>query len=66
VSAEQAENLEKATKMQSITRLWFRYRARRITASRFKAAVSTNADQPSRSLIKAICYPESANQLGKQ
>ena len=59
VSVEQAENLEQATRMQSKSRLWFRYRAGRITASRFKAAVSTDADNPSPSLIKAICYPGS-------
>ena len=29
------------------------------TASRLKAAVSTNIAQPSQSLIKAVCYPES-------
>ena len=30
-----------------------------MTASRLKAAVSTNIAQPSQSLIKAVCYPES-------
>ena len=29
----------------------------RVTASKFKAACSTNADKPSKSLIKLICYP---------
>ena len=32
-------------------------RAGRVTASKFKAACSTNPDKPSKSLIKMICYP---------
>ena len=32
-------------------------RAGRVSASKFKAACSTNPDKPSKSLIKMICYP---------
>ena len=58
ITAEYANMLEKATKSQSNSTLWFRHRAGRITASRFKAAAHTNIAEPSKSLIRAICYPE--------
>ena len=59
VTHQQATSLEKITRKQSNSKVWFRHRAGRITASRFKAASSTNIALPSQSLIKAICYPES-------
>ena len=52
VTSEQARVLEEATKNQSLCKLWFQYRAGRITASLLKAAVHTDAGQPSQSLIK--------------
>ena len=36
------------------SKLWFQYRAGRITASLLKAAVHTDAGQPSQSLIKKV------------
>ena len=59
VTIEQAVDLEKETRKQSMSRLWFHYRVGRITASKFKSAACTDPAQPSQSLIKAICYPES-------
>jgi len=59
VTKEQAINLEKETRKQAKSRMWFNYRAGRITASKLKSAVCTDPSQPSQSLIKAICYPES-------
>ncbi|XP_046856173.1 uncharacterized protein LOC124449282 [Xenia sp. Carnegie-2017] len=35
-----------------------KFRAGRVTASRFKAACRTNRDSPSKSLITSICYPK--------
>ena len=58
VSVEQAKSVEILTKNQSNSKLWFRYRAGRITASNFKGVVHTDISQPSQSLIKRICYPE--------
>ena len=55
ITAEQAKNLEAATRKQTLSKLWFRYR---VTASKFKAAAHTDLTQPSQSLIKSICYPE--------
>lgn len=59
ITAEQAVRLEEITRKQSNSKTWFRFRAGRVTASKFKAAASTNVAQPSQSLIKQICYPES-------
>ena len=59
VTKEQAQELEEVTRNQSLSKLWFQYRAGRVTASMLKAAVHTDATQPSQSLIKKICYPES-------
>ena len=58
ITQEQAKNVEVATRAQALSKVWFRYRTGRITASRFKAAAHTDPLQPSKSLIKAVCYPE--------
>lgn len=58
ITPEQARNIEVITRAQALSKVWFRYRAGRVTASRFKAAVHTNPLKPSKSLIKAVCYPE--------
>ena len=58
VSSEQSSMVEQHTRDQAKSRLWFYHRAGRITASKFKAAVHTDAAMPSQSLIKSICYPE--------
>ena len=59
VTEQQAVNLEKETRAQSKSKLWFRHRAGRVTASRFKSVLSTDLARPSQSLVKSICYPES-------
>ena len=59
ITTEQAKRLHEETQKQSESKLWFRHRAGRVTASRFKAAAHTNPDNPSQSLIKEICYPTS-------
>ncbi len=58
VSTVQARHIQIATQNQAQSRVWFIYRAGRVTASRFKSAVCTNVAQPSQSLIKTICYPD--------
>ena len=52
------DHLEMVTRNQSKSRDWFRYRAGRITASRFRQILHTDPHQPSVSLLKSICYPE--------
>ena len=59
ITADVAKHIEEKTQDQAQSKLWFQQRAGRVTASRLKAAVCTNITQPSHSLIKAVCYPES-------
>lgn len=57
ISHAEAMSVEENTKLQSKSKLWFQYRAGRITASNMKAALSTKLEAPSISVIKSICYP---------
>ena len=58
VTVEISEAVERETRSQSHSRLWFTYRAGRVTASKMKSVCHTNPGKPSQSLIKTICYPE--------
>ena len=59
VTKKQYEAVEKATKQQSASQTWFRFKAGRISGSTMKACCHTNPDLPSQSLIKRICHPTS-------
>ena len=50
--------VEKATRDQIDSSLWFKYRAGRVTASKMKAVCHTNPTNSAKSLIKCFCYPE--------
>jgi hypothetical protein len=65
VTVDQCDNLEKYTKDQAKSKMWFRYCAGRVTASNFKLAVKTNLTNPSQSLITSVCYPESRKFYSK-
>ncbi|MEQ2222305.1 hypothetical protein ILYODFUR_024828 [Ilyodon furcidens] len=58
LTLSEVQAVERATRGQSASRIWFKQRAGRITASKLKQVLKTNSQQPSKSLIKAICYPE--------
>jgi hypothetical protein len=58
VSPQQAVTTEKATRGQSGSKLWYRMRAGRVTASRLKAVCRTDPAMPSMSLIMSVCHPE--------
>ena len=66
VTDEMALCVEKESRLQSGSNLWFRYRAGRITAARMKAVCHTDHTNPSQSLVKSICYPESFRFASKQ
>lgn len=66
VTKEMAAAVEKETRHQSSSKLWFKYRAGRITASRMKAVCHTDAANPAQSLVKSICYPESFSFTSRQ
>ena len=65
VSQDMAKAVEKATIEQASSKLWYKFRAGRITASRMKQACHTDHTMPSQSLVKAICYPEAFKFLSK-
>ena len=46
------------TKAQHKSTLWYSMREGRITASKLKSACHSNPDNPSVSLLQAICYPK--------
>jgi len=51
--------VEKKTRKQSKTPLWFKHWAGRdIIASQMKAVCHTNVINPAQSLVKSICYPD--------
>lgn len=56
ISEEQIKLVEAATRDQARSKLWHRYRAGRITASRMRAACHTSETNPSKSLITSVCY----------
>lgn len=58
VTSEQANNVQIATRQQSKTKLWHKFRAGRVTASKARSVVKTNISLPSKTLIKSICYPD--------
>ena len=66
ISPEQSKNIEKHTRDQACSKIWFQQRGGQVTASRFKATACTNLAQPSQSLIKSICYPENQHFYTKQ
>ena len=57
ISEQQIRRVEKETRGQYKSPLWFSFRAGRVTASKFKQSVSTSFTNPSISLVKQICYP---------
>ena len=57
VSEEEVVNVEKRAKQQCKDKLWYDFRAGRITASNMKPVYTTDMANPSQSLVKKICYP---------
>ena len=49
--------MESATREQTKSKLWFQFRAGRITASKMRAVTRTDPSYPAESLIKSVCYP---------
>lgn len=65
VSQDMAKAVEEATIQQASSKLWYKFRAGRITASRMKQACHTNFAMPSQSLVKSICYPAAFKFISK-
>ena len=58
LTEEMVVSVEEATREQGTSKLWYTYRAGRVTASRMKSVCRTDHSKPARSLLNAICYPE--------
>ncbi|XP_019861952.1 PREDICTED: uncharacterized protein LOC109590481 [Amphimedon queenslandica] len=54
ITSEESQYLEEATRLQSLTSLWFEHRKGRITASKFHAVRVTSISSPSVSLLKSF------------
>ena len=57
VSNQQAEAIEMLTRAQSKSELWNSFRLGRITASVVKSVITTSIDNPSKTVVLKICYP---------
>ena len=66
VTKEMSQLVEKETRLQSKSSLWYKYRASRITSSSMKAVCHTDSTNPSQSLVKSICNPEEFAFTSKQ
>ena len=58
ITSSMASSIENETKQQSKSKLWYKYRSGRVTASKMKSVCHTDPAKPSQSLIKQICYPQ--------
>ncbi|XP_050509399.1 uncharacterized protein LOC126886482 [Diabrotica virgifera virgifera] len=58
ITGKQIENVEVYTRDQSQNNVWFKFRAGRITASKFKSVYRTSIENPSLTVIKGVCYPQ--------
>ena len=58
INAKEQIAVEERTRKQANSRLWFRMRTGRVTASKSKSACVTDPQEPSHSLIMSICHPE--------
>lgn len=66
ISIEHIKEIESATREQAQNNIWFKYRAGRITASKFKTACRAKLEKPPLSLIKGVCYPQKVIFNSKQ
>ena len=58
ITTQNVEHVEEATKGQSNSKMWYKYRSGRITASNTKRVCGTSNASPSHRIVKEICYPE--------
>ena len=58
ITQEMCNNVETETRTQSKSKLWYKYHAGRVTASRMRAACDTSLANPPPSLVKSVCNPD--------
>ena len=66
VTDDMAASVEKETRSQSKSTLWYKHRAGTITSSRMKAVCHTNSTNPAQSLVKSICFTMELNFSSKE
>ena len=66
MNIEMSTAVERETRPQSHLKVWFTYRAGRVTASKIKSVCHTNPAIPSQSLIKMTYYLEELSFYSKQ
>ena len=59
VTEEEADKMERETREQRNSSLWFACRAGRITASHPYAVCLFNKEKPAKTTVKNVCYPGS-------
>ena len=60
ITTEMVEAVENATRVQSGSSLWFKYRAGKVTAAKMKAVCHTNSINPAQSLFVILKHLNSA------
>ena len=60
INTNEVQLIEKKTREQPKSELWYRARSGVITASNFRACCHTDIAEPSKSLITKICYPSNS------
>ncbi|KAK3884698.1 hypothetical protein Pcinc_011018 [Petrolisthes cinctipes] len=58
ISQQQVDLIEKSSRKQTKSRIWWQQRAGRVTASMLKKVLHTSPTNPAPSLIRAVCYPQ--------
>ena len=65
LTPEQVHMVKLKTREQSKCKLWYEQQAGRVTASNLRRVLHTDFSNPSVSLVKIICYPESTKFYSK-
>ena len=65
LTPEQVHMVELKTREQFKCKLWYEQWAGRVTASNLRKVLHTDFSNPSVSLVKTICYPESTKFYNK-
>ena len=61
VTKEMSNAIKEETRNQANSKLWYKYRAGRITASKMKAACCTKSAYSTQNPMKSICYPHACS-----
>ncbi|KAJ8270439.1 hypothetical protein GJAV_G00114720 [Gymnothorax javanicus] len=63
VTDEQAVAIEKYTRQQHQSSMWYDFRSGRITASKMHAVCATSLERPARTVLMQVCYPHTQRTI---